>query len=421
MARVPWRGAAVFLLLSFFLLPCVRDELAIPLLFIIIINWHFVLQFFSYCLSITLFTFYTFLVYSRCLFLHLLMLNAQQSYMAETYNDVIWKVVRHSAHRCAFKSWPSIVSCIGAPFELHCNCTSSSSLRSWRCRRGVSCLFCFPTMDSFAASPIGKEFFRRLWLSSHCRQCASTHLSSPSFVDIVLSNEFHSFIVDLCLSRSIFVSSAVVDPVSRSLESPRSFGCLSSSSSLVDRCLIIDIFRRTVYRIDGIFFFRRPHSSFRLRRSGSDIDWSGSVLPFVMSCVPTFRTVFRHPEFARFVQSLASEPHGPGAASAGPIHASFCHFIASFLAVNQLEQVDVLRVIHAADRESICSDEIPMLYVRDANVGSAAYVFRSNFDSNPHLPSDVFASSSPVFRYLRSCFRSGPHFDPSGPDDYGQL
>ena len=218
-------------------------------------------------------------------------------------------------------------------------------------------------MDSFAASPLGKEFFRRLWLSSHCRQCASTHLSSPSFVDIVLSNEFHSFIVDLCLSRSIFVSSAVVDPVSRSLESPRSFGCLSSSSSLVDRCLIIDIFRRTVYRIDGIFFFRRPHSSFRLRRSGSDIDWSGSVLPFVMSCVPTFRTVFRHPEFARFVQSLASEPHGPGAASAGPIHASFCHFIASFLAVNQLEQVDVLRVIHAADRESICSDEIPMLYV----------------------------------------------------------
>ena len=157
--------------------------------------------------------------------------------MAETYNDVIWKVVRHSAHRCAFKSWPSIVSCIGAPCELHCNCTSSSSLRSWRCRRGVSCLFCFPTMDSFAASPLGKEFFRRLWLSSHCRQCASTHLSSPSFVDIVLSNEFHSFIVDLCLSRSIFVSSAVVDPVSRSLESPRSFGCLSSSSSLVDRCL----------------------------------------------------------------------------------------------------------------------------------------------------------------------------------------
>ena len=127
MARVPWRGCccSVFVcvcggLLSLSFSCCrVRDELAIPLLFFIIINWHFVLQFFSYCLSITLFTFYTFLVYSRCLFLHLLMLNTQQSYMAETYNDVIWKVVRHSAHRCAFKSWPSIVSCIGAPCELH--------------------------------------------------------------------------------------------------------------------------------------------------------------------------------------------------------------------------------------------------------------------------------------------------------------
>ena len=119
-------------LFFFLLLPCVRDELAIPLLFFIIINWHFVLQFFSYCLSITLFTFYTFLVYSRCLFLHLLiMLNTQQSYMAETYNDVIWKVVRHSAHRCAFKSfrrsYPASVRRVSSIVIVH---------RRLRCARG---------------------------------------------------------------------------------------------------------------------------------------------------------------------------------------------------------------------------------------------------------------------------------------------
>ena len=183
-----------------------------------------------------------------------------------------------------------------------------SALSGLRVLRLLPCFrsFLVTEMDAFAASPLGKEFFRRLWLSCHCRQCASAHLSSPSFVEIILSPDFQYFIVDLCRSYSIFVSPSGVDPVSRSLESPGAFATLSSQSSLVDRCLIIDVFRRAVYHIDHIFFFRRPHSSFRLRRLGSDVDWRGSALPFVTSFVSTFRTVFRHPRFSSFVQTLAS-------------------------------------------------------------------------------------------------------------------
>ena len=276
-------------------------------------------------------------------------------------------------------------------------------------------------MNEFIVSPLGKEFFRRLWLASHCRQCATSHLASTPLVEIILSLEFQSFIVNLCRSRCIFFSSRDVDPISRSLEDPRSFPPSSSEFSLVDRCVIIDVIRRAVYQIDSIFFFRRPHSSFRLRRSGSDIDWLGAVLPLVLSLVPTFRSVFRHSDFSNFVRSLASEPHGPGAASAGPIHASFCHFLASFRACYEPHQVDVIRVVHAADIASACTDEIPMCHIRDPNLGSAAHVFRSNFDPHPHLSSDIFAAVSPVFSYLRICFRAGPHFNRSAPDDYGQL
>ena len=128
------------------------------------------------------------------------------------------------------------------------------------------------SLNDFALSPVGKEFFRRLWLSNHCRLCASSHLANPSFVEIILSSEFHSFIVGLCRTHSIFVSSSGVDPISRSLESSRSFCDLSPSLSLADRCVIVDVIRRAVYGIDRIFFFRRPNSSFRIRRSGSDID-----------------------------------------------------------------------------------------------------------------------------------------------------
>ena len=34
------------------------------------------------------------------------------------------------------------------------------------------------SMDAFIGSPLGKEFFRRLWLASHCRRCATSHLAS---------------------------------------------------------------------------------------------------------------------------------------------------------------------------------------------------------------------------------------------------
>lgn len=90
-------------------------------------------------------------------------------------------------------------------------------------------------MDVFVSSPLGKEFFRRLWLSSHCRRCANSHLTSPPFIEIVLSVEFQTFIADLCRSRSIFVSPVDVDPISRSLENPRSFPRSSTQLSLAVR------------------------------------------------------------------------------------------------------------------------------------------------------------------------------------------
>ena len=50
--------------------------------------------------------------------------------------------------------------------------------------------FFFAAMDAFARTPVGKEFFRRLWLASDCCFCADLHLSSSCFVDLVTSDVY---------------------------------------------------------------------------------------------------------------------------------------------------------------------------------------------------------------------------------------
>ena len=97
-------------------------------------------------------------------------------------------------------------------------------------RSVASCTFHFEqshrrrsSMDSFARTPVGREFFRRLWLASDCRLCAEFQLTSSCFVDVVISDAFRHVVIDFCRARGIFFSTVGVDSISRSLEHPNSF------------------------------------------------------------------------------------------------------------------------------------------------------------------------------------------------------
>ena len=274
-------------------------------------------------------------------------------------------------------------------------------------------------MDVFARSPVGKEFFRRLWLASDCCFCAELHFSSPCFVDLVTSDIFRRAVVDFCRTENVFVCADGVDSISRLLEHPDSFGSIVGVECLEERCVLMNSLRSVVYALDNVFFVRRGSSLFRVRRSGNDIAWRESLIPLLSSC-DSFRDVFRHRRFAGFVRSLSFKAHGPGAAAAGRIEASVLHFMSTFSADEQDDQVAALDAFHRLDVSSMLLFELPMSQWRDSRHGSAAYVYRCLFDSSPDTSSDAFALLSPVFSYLRDCFRSGPVYDRSASDDYGQ-
>eukprot|EP00561_Arcocellulus_cornucervis_P010882 CAMPEP_0185825480 /NCGR_PEP_ID=MMETSP1322-20130828/31069_1 /TAXON_ID=265543 /ORGANISM="Minutocellus polymorphus, Strain RCC2270" /LENGTH=224 /DNA_ID=CAMNT_0028523205 /DNA_START=113 /DNA_END=787 /DNA_ORIENTATION=- len=207
-------------------------------------------------------------------------------------------------------------------------------------------------MDVFARTPVGKEFFRRLWLASDCCFCAELHFSSSCFVDLVTSDIFRRAVVDFCRTENVFVCADGVDSISRSLEHPDSFGSIVGVECLEERCVLMNSLRSVVYALDNVFFVRRGSSLFRVRRSGNDIAWRGSLIPLLSSC-DSFRDVFRHRRFAGFVRSLSFKPHGPGAAAAGRIEASVLHFISTFSADEQDDQVAALDVFHRLDVSSM--------------------------------------------------------------------
>lgn len=285
----------------------------------------------------------------------------------------------------------------------------------------VTVIILFAAMDVFARSPVGKELFRRLWLASDCRFCADLHLSSSCFVDVVTSDAFRLAVVDFCRSENVFLSADGVDSISRSLEHPDTFGSLHvvETGGVDERCVAMTAFRSIIYGLDRLFFVRRGSSLFRVRRSGNEIAWRDSVVPLLTSC-GCFRDVFRHRRFADFIRSLSFNPHGPGAAAAGRIEVSMLHFMSAFQADEQEDQVAALDAFHRLDLSSMVLFELPMSQWRDPCSGSAAHIHRCLFDTSPDSSSDSFALVSPVFSFLRNCFRSGPLYDRSVSDDYGQ-
>ena len=297
-------------------------------------------------------------------------------------------------------------------------------LRLHNTRTSFSCslsctLIVSAAMDLFARTPVGKELFRRLWLASDCCFCAELQLSSSCFVELVTSDVFRRAVVDFCRSENVFVCADGVDSISRALEHPNSFGSIVGVECLEERCVSMNSLRSVVYAFDDVFFVRRGSSLFRVRRNGNDVAWRDSLIPLLSSC-DNFRDVFRHFRFADFVRSLSFKPHGPGAAAAGRIEVSVFHFMSTFSADEQEDQVAALHAFHRLDVSSMLLFELPMSQWRDPRHGSAAHVYRSHFDSSPDTASDSFALVSPVFSFLRDCFRSGPLYDRSVSDDYGQ-
>jgi len=293
-------------------------------------------------------------------------------------------------------------------------------------RSVASCTFHFEqshrrrsSMDSFARTPVGREFFRRLWLASDCRLCAEFQLTSSCFVDVVISDAFRHVVIDFCRSRGIFFSTVGVDSISRSLEHPNSFHTIGRDGGLEERCVAMHSMRSIIYSIDSLFFLRRGSSLFRVRKSGDDVAWRESVIPLLSSC-DCFRDIFRHSRFAEFIRSLAFNAHGPGAAAAGRVEVSMLYFMSSFSCEDEVDQLAALDLFHRKDVSSMALLELPMSQWRDPCHGSAAYVYRLCFDSSPDSDSDSFALVSPVFRFLRDCFRSGPLYDRSILDDYGR-
>lgn len=274
-------------------------------------------------------------------------------------------------------------------------------------------------MDAFARTPVGKEFFRRLWLASDCRFCAEFQLSSSCFVDVVSSDAFRQVVIDFCRSHGVFFATVGVDSISRTLEHPNTFSTIVRDGSLEERCVVMNSMRSMIYSIDNLFFLRRGSSLFRVRKSGNDVAWRESVIPLLSSCV-CFRDIFRHPNFAEFIRSLSFNAHGPGAAAAGRVEVSMLYFMSSFSCEDEVDQLAALDLFHRKDVASMALFELPMSQWRDPCHGSAAYIYRCCFDASPDSDSDSFALLSPVFRFLRDCFRSGPLYDRSIPDDIGR-
>lgn len=274
-------------------------------------------------------------------------------------------------------------------------------------------------MESFARSPIGKEFFRRVWLASDCQSCAKCHLSSACLIDVVTSEAFRRAVIQFCLSHGVFICDDGVDSISRVLELPDTFRSIVPFGGVEERCVAMNSMRSVIYSIDHLFFVRRGSSLFRVRKSGNDVRWRESVIPLLSSC-DQFRVVFRCRQFADFIRSLSFNAHGPGAAAAGRVEISMFHFMSSFRSEEQEDQVAALDLFHRMDVASMELFELPMSQWRDPFHGSAAHVHRCLFDSSPEMDSDSFALVSPVFRFLRDCFRSGPLYDSSIHDDYGR-
>lgn len=274
---------------------------------------------------------------------------------------------------------------------------------------------------SFFGGSVGGEVFSRLLRASHCKSCAAFHLQCPTFVGVVCDPAFHEFLMELYASSDLREVVGGVDAFSRRLESYTFAEVPSNSIPLPVQC---DILCQLRFVMDGIAeaFFVEVASlgqKFRRRRNGGDIDWVGKVVPLLSFDGLRFGAVFRHPYFSSFISSIGNEPHGSDGTIDSFVGPTFLHFMASFRASNEEDQVEALRCFDLADRSSVDPGVLPLSQIRHASSGSPSYSFRKAFDSSWVCDSESYSVSSPAFRFLLECFRSGPEYRVGDSDDIG--
>ena len=274
---------------------------------------------------------------------------------------------------------------------------------------------------SFFGGSIGGEVFCRLLRASHCESCAAFHLRCPTFVGVVCDPLFREFLMEVYASSSVRDVVGGVDAFSRSVESYTFAEVPSNSIPLSVKC---DVLCQLRFVMDGIAeaFFVEVSSfgrKYRRRRNGGDIDWVGKVVPLLSFDGLRFGAVFRHPYFCSFISSIGNEPHGSDGAIDSYLGPTFLHFMASFRASNEVDQVEALRCFDLADRRSLDPGVLPLSQIRDPSSGAPSYSFRRAFDSSWVCDSASYSASSPVFRFLLDCFRSGPEYRIGDLDDIG--
>ena len=274
----------------------------------------------------------------------------------------------------------------------------------------------------FFRGPVGGELFCRLYRASHCRSCASHHLQTATFLDIVNEPSFRTFLDELFVACKLSDTIGSLDPFSRNLERVQLVTDSTPPLPLVERCDISCQFRVVIDKIATAFFAVRLYLGHRSRvpLSGSVIDWRGSVAPIFAMSGLRFADVFRHPHFCSLVGSIGSEPHGYDGAVDSFVGPTFLHFMACCLSDDQESQLVAIRAFDEADKKSLpSSDSVPFSQSRDPSCGSAAYYYWKRVGYSSSVSSEAFAEYSPVFRYLLSSYRSGPMFRHGVEDDVG--
>lgn len=274
--------------------------------------------------------------------------------------------------------------------------------------------------DYFRGS-VGGEFFCRLYRATDCPSCASHHLQTPTFRDIINDPSFREFLerlFDTCQLSDVVGS---LHPFSRNLERVDLFKDTSSSLPLAVRCEITCQFRLVIDRIASAFFVVRSYAgrTSRIPLRGSEINWETEVVPIFSLPGLRFADVFRHPYFCSLVSSIGSDAHGTEGSVQCFVGPTFLHYMVFCRSTNEEGHLAAIRAFDEADKSSLPSGSVPFSQIRDAACGSAAYYFRKTHDPSWNVDGETYGQKSPVFKYLLDSYRDGPSFRPDVEDDIG--
>lgn len=278
-----------------------------------------------------------------------------------------------------------------------------------------------PPFD-FLRGSVGGEFFCRLYRATDCPSCASHHLQTPMFRDIINDPSFRVFLEHLFAACKLSDVVGALCPFSRNLERVDLFKHSSTLVPLADRCEITCQLRLVIDRIASAFFVVRSYSgrTSRIPLRGSEIKWETEVVPIFSLPGLRFADVFRHPYFCSFVSTIGSDAHGTEGSVQCFVGPTFLHYMVFCRSKNEDSHLAAIRAFDKADKSSLpTSDTVPFSQIRDSACGSAAYYFRKKHGTSWNVDGETYGKESPVFKYLLDSYRSGPMFRPDVVDDIG--